>query len=324
MHSRAEPIPKYLLYGEPPGEPELGFVHVESVPTRAALHNWEMQPHRHDGLHHVLLITGGAGRLTVDGAQRLFRAPALLAVPARVVHGFRFDAETQGYVLTMSDSFVAAIAAGLPDPDLKTALDLPLALDLHPGSPDARRLETAFADIDREFHWTAIGRASAIAAQVMLVLVTVARLSQAGAEGAQPASPDLLLLGRLRHLIEDHFREHWTVDRYVRALGVTASRLNTVCRRVASASTLQLVHRRLLLEAKRRLIYSGLGMGEIAYSLGFEDPAYFSRFFSKNEGLSPLAFRLRHAPGRATGDRDRLPHPLEMQHSVVAALPGDD
>jgi len=301
MHRAPEPIPNYLLYGDPPEQPELGFVHVETVPARASLHNWEMQPHRHDGLHHFLLITAGGGLLTVDGAQHRFRAPAFLAVPARVVHGFRFGADTQGFVLTMSDGFVAGTLASLHERDLKAVLELPLVLDLDPSAPEATRLDAFFRDIEREFRWTGVGHTSAIAAQVMLILVTVARLTLAGAQATQPVSPDVLLLGRLRQLIEHRFREHWAVEDYARALGVTASRLNTVCRRVAGCSTLQMVHTRLLLEAKRRLIYTGLGMSEIAYALGFEDPAYFSRFFAKREGLSPLAFRQKHAPGAGAG-----------------------
>jgi len=293
MNSASGTIPKYLLYGEAPGEPELGFVHVESVPARAALHNWEMQPHRHDALHHVLLITGGAGVLSVDGTQHRFRAPAFVAVPAQVVHGFRFDAGTQGYVLTMSDGFVAAMLAGLHEPELKAVLGLPFALDLDAPEP----LETAFRSIDQEFRWSGVGRSSAIAAHVTLILATVARITLAGREAAQPVSPDLLLIGRLRHLIEEHFREHWPVERYAHTLGVTASRLNTVCRRVAGCSTLELVHARLLLEAKRALIYTGMSMSEIGYALGFEDPAYFSRFFAKRLGLSPLAFRKQHVAG---------------------------
>ena len=68
-HRAPEPISNYLLYGK---SPELGLVHVETVPVRARLHNVEVQPHRHGGLHHFSLITAGGGVLTVDGAQRRF------------------------------------------------------------------------------------------------------------------------------------------------------------------------------------------------------------------------------------------------------------
>lgn len=294
MTASAEPIPRYWLYGEPPAVPELRFVHVETIPERMRLHNWEVQPHRHDGLSHALLVTGGAGWLTVDAVDWHFHAPALIAVPAQVVHGFRFDPGTDGLVLTMSEGFLASVLAAVHDEEPRAALALPFACDLDSGSPDWPVLERAFADIVREFRAHHIGRASAIAAHVTLMLVTASRLIAASGGAGQGQSPDVRLLARLRHLVDERFRDHWPVERYALALGVTAGRLNAACRRVTGCSTLQLIHARVMLEAKRSLIYTGLGMSEIGYALGFEDPAYFSRFFAKRDGRSPQIFRRMH------------------------------
>ncbi|AWB08362.1 AraC family transcriptional regulator (plasmid) [Azospirillum humicireducens] len=295
----AEPIPRYWLYGEPPAVPELRFVHIETIPERMRLYNWEVRPHRHDGLSHALLVTGGGGWLTADGVDTAFRAPALIVVPAHVVHGFRFDAGTDGHVLTMSEGFLAGVLAAAPEADLRDAPPLPLAWDLEEESDEAAALSDAFAAIRGEFRAHHVGRASAISAHVMLLLVAVARLKAGRRDGAgrdgPGQSPDLRLLARLRPMIDERFSQHWPVERYAAALGVTPGRLNAACRRVTGLSTLQLVHARLMLEAKRSLIYTSHGMAEIGYALGFEDPAYFSRFFTKREGRSPQAFRRAHA-----------------------------
>lgn len=306
----SEPIPRYWLYGEPPAVPELRFVHVETIPERMRLHNWEVRPHRHDGLSHALLVTGGGGILTADGTETAFRAPALILVPAQVVHGFRFDPGTDGHVLTMSEGFLAGVLAAAPEADLRAAPALPRAWSLEAETEVAAALDGCFSAIRAEFRAHHAGRASAIAAHVTLMLVAALRLG-AGREGAgregsgreEPGpSPDLRLLARLRPMIDEQFRDHWPVERYAAALGVTPGRLNAACRRVTGLSTLQLVHARLMLEARRSLIYTGHGMAEIGYALGFEDPAYFSRFFSRREGCSPQAFRRSHAPDAAGTD----------------------
>ncbi|MBP2297355.1 helix-turn-helix domain-containing protein [Azospirillum picis] len=293
-------VPRYWLYGEPPAVPELRFVHIETIPDRMRLHNWEVRPHRHDGLSHALLVTAGGGWVTVDGVETSFRAPAFLAIPAQVVHGFRFDPATDGHVLTLSEGFLAAVLNASPEGEMRTALALPIACDLVAGAQDETDLTRAFTDIGREFHGHRPGRADAIAAHVMLILVAALRLVMrrrrggsdlAGHGPSAEISAEVYLLARLKPLIDRRFREHWTVGRYAGELGVTPGRLNAACRRVTGLSTLQLVHARLMLEAKRSLIYTGHGMAEVGYALGFADPAYFSRFFTKREGCSPLAFR---------------------------------
>ncbi len=52
-----------------------------------------------------------------------------------------------------------------------------------------------------------------------------------------------------------------------------------------------MIHQRLILEAKRLLLHSTISAKEVAYSLNFNDPSYFSRFFKTNTGFSPEGFR---------------------------------
>lgn len=68
-------------------------------------------------------------------------------------------------------------------------------------------------------------------------------------------------------------------------------------------SALEVVHDRLLLEAKRDLIYTSMTVKEVSNALCFSDPAYFTRFFARNAGLSPTAFRdARRAAREPTRD----------------------
>jgi AraC family transcriptional activator of pobA len=79
---------------------------------------------------------------------------------------------------------------------------------------------------------------------------------------------------------------------------VSESRLRSVCLATTGQPPIQLLHARILLEAKRQLHYTSDPISEIAYALGFEDPAYFTRFFTRLAGSSPRAFR-RKGPERA-------------------------
>ena len=52
-----------------------------------------------------------------------------------------------------------------------------------------------------------------------------------------------------------------------------------------------MIHQRLLLEAKRQLVYTTQTIQQVSDDLGFSEPAYFSRFFKRFAGVSPRAFR---------------------------------
>jgi AraC-like DNA-binding protein len=88
-----------------------------------------------------------------------------------------------------------------------------------------------------------------------------------------------------------HFRDRVSVKGYAELLGVTRARLNDACVRVAGSPPQAMLHARLIDEARRRLDQSGLSVEQVAYSLGFRDPAYFNRFFTRLTGLTPGEFK---------------------------------
>jgi AraC family transcriptional activator of pobA len=99
------------------------------------------------------------------------------------------------------------------------------------------------------------------------------------------------LVARLRERIEQGFRARESVSAAARALGASPTALRQACARVANSSPAQMLDDRALLEARRLLLYSQLSVADIAYAVGFDDPAYFSRFFARHVGQPPSAYR---------------------------------
>jgi len=76
-------------------------------------------------------------------------------------------------------------------------------------------------------------------------------------------------------------------------LQTSEARLRRACLAVTGRPPIELVHSRVLVEAERQLRYTSMPVTQVAYYLGFDDPAYFTRFFTRRMGLSPRAFRVR-------------------------------
>ncbi len=96
---------------------------------------------------------------------------------------------------------------------------------------------------------------------------------------------------RFRQLVELHYRDNLSVDAFSRMLGVTRAHLHDACVRAVGLAPQQLVHERLNVEARLRLRETTQTIEQIAFSLGFRDPAYFNRFFRRRAGMSPGAYR---------------------------------
>lgn len=279
-------IPRFFLYGEPPRHVGERFLHVEALDDRSRPANWNIRPHTHANLNHVFHIVEGGGEMRADAETLAFEAPCLLLVPAGVVHGFSWASESRGAVLTVSQAYFEELAGRAHE--LGRVFAKPLALP----RPSGKLLPEAFARLTEELAWTAPGHGIAVEALLLTILVEALRLSQYAAEQEpRTVGPQAALVARFRELVEANYRTEMRIEDYAAALNAHPKRLRTACLSVAEAAPLTILLDRRLLEAKRLLLYSNMTVAETAYYLGFQDPAYFTRFFTKACQTSPRRFR---------------------------------
>jgi len=286
---RSIPVPVFSLYGEIAGATDGEFLHIEEIVTRSEIYNWEIEPHTHRGLFQLLFLLVGVAEVALDGGKHALAAPAVVTVPQGPLHGFRFPPGTVGYVLTLAEARI------FNRPEQQTLL-APLLAGPHllPASPEvAARLRGLLCEISIEFNAPLPGRAISLEGLVAAVLTLVARLHLTAVHAQGPASAQIELVHRLQAAIERLYLSHAPISFYARELNVTESRLNRACRAITGSSPLEMIQNRLLLEARRKLIYIAAPISTLAYELGFEDPAYFWRFFKRHTGMTPSEFRVR-------------------------------
>ena len=86
-------------------------------------------------------------------------------------------------------------------------------------------------------------------------------------------------------------RDHRPVEEFARDLGVSRDRLGSAVKRATGLSPRAYLHRLLLRDAQELLANTGMPISQVAFRLGFADPAYFTRFFKRETGQNPGAFR---------------------------------
>jgi AraC family transcriptional activator of pobA len=288
-------LPLFHLYGDPPEGPAFDFIHVETVAARSSVHDWTIRVHRHRDLFQVLLIEAGGGEMAYETATVPFAAPAVLLVPARIAHGFRFTPQTTtGWVLSFSEDVASALGERSGE-----ALERLKALAVEPVLPlgEAReiaRISALCRELQEESFLAREGHRLAMRALLALTAIEVVRLAASRARsGEVTLAPADARIDELRRLIDANFRQERLIRFYAERLNMTSDRLNDHVKRVTGVTAGHLIRQRVLTEAKRQLVFTGQAIHEIAYDLAFADPSHFTRFFRKQTGMTPQAFRER-------------------------------
>lgn len=123
----------------------------------------------------------------------------------------------------------------------------------------------------------------------LIIKVTRLAKDQLGLSKLDNAEMDLIR--RYHLLVDEHFRDKKKVADYAELLFKSPKTLSNLFSSADSRSPLQIIHDRIVLEARRLLTYSDLSSGEIAAQLGYDDPAPFNKLFKRSLGQSPSAFR---------------------------------
>lgn len=283
-------VPRFFLYGEPPRQPGDRFVHIELIEDRSRRHDWTISPHLHPDLHHLLVVLEGGTEVRADEVAQVYAAPSLLVIPAGVVHAFQFHPETVGYVITVSDSYINALRA--QDDSFGRLFEMVRGLTVTCDQMERCELQASAQALLDELH-SSETETMLLGARAQILIAQAARLAQtcehAANGGTTPRADNTVEV--FRKLIERHFRENWSLQRYADEMCISVAHLRTTCIKVTGATSLKLLHDRIIREAKRCLMFTTRPVAQIAYELGFDDSAYFSRFFRARVGMTPSAFR---------------------------------
>lgn len=227
-------IPVFKLYGDGADWPTPDLLHCESIAARSRLHDWEIGAHRHADLTQLLYIRRGWAEVEIEGEHTRIEQAAIQVVPPLCVHGFRFSERVEGYVLTLASPLLRQL-----ETELDGQQDALHSAALHLAGADRRYLNTLFDAIDREYRNAAPARELLLQSLVGVLAVWVARQMLVG--GEQRPSRGQELLARFTRLVEQDFRQQRSVEAYAMQLDISPAYLNTLARRFAGHTALEVV-----------------------------------------------------------------------------------
>ncbi|WP_187276643.1 helix-turn-helix domain-containing protein [Parahaliea maris] len=291
-------IPFYGLYGDNFVDGDPGFVHIEDIATRSSGLDWIIQPHRHNRLFQLLCIFDSQLEINLEGTTHNLVGSWIVTLPVGAIHGFRFQPGSQGFVLTLKDTVLAEELPQGYEGSGSELFQTPQLIEYVADDPGLTAFLEYVGKIREEFDYQRPGRHQALALLSRLAVLSLHRQLRHQQFLAAPGGKELQALGQFRALLEIHYREHWPVSRYASQLHISTSTLARLCHKMLGSPPKQLIDERMLSEIRRRLVYTRQSLDEIAYTLGFKDYPYFSRFFRQRQGMTAGEYRKQADAGQ--------------------------
>ncbi|MDX2369021.1 MAG: helix-turn-helix domain-containing protein [Colwellia sp.] len=279
-------IPDSTFYGEIQRSSTLELLHCESLVERSRQHNWKINPHRHSGITQLFYVQEGEAKAHLDGNMLLLSPPCILIVPEGCVHDFSWSECTQGHVLSVASTLLNRIIQPLSDSN-----NILRKTVVHKVEANQRQLvNSLFTSISQDYQQHGV---QDLMLETLLTALTIYlnRQTISPVNNVKRQERYRVHFSAFLQLVEKQYTNQWTIAKYAKQLSITPPHINSICKKMSNQSALEIVHQRLLLEAKRNLIYTGRTITEISYILNFSDPSHFTRFFKNKTGKNPKAFR---------------------------------
>ncbi|MCB0649697.1 MAG: AraC family transcriptional regulator [Saprospiraceae bacterium] len=248
-------------------------------------------PHRHN-YYTVLLVQKAKGQHFIDFKGFELKDGQVYFIAPGQVHQILEAEKSFGYSMVFSTQFL--VENHIP---LSFIEDLNLFNDYGDSPPlqlDDEMLKSLSGyceQIIRFYHSDDKFRDAAIGSILKLFLIGCNNVCTVPRNHPQQIESGNSILRQFKTLVEDHFTEWHATSQYAEVLNISPDHLNRTVKSLIGKTAKEYIQSRITTAAKRMLYFSGLSTKEIAYELGFSEPAHFSAFFKNCSGMSPSQFK---------------------------------
>lgn len=252
-------------------------------------HKEILVPHKHD-FYLTVIFTRGSGIHEIDFNRYQIEPGAVFFLSPGQSHFWEPSADAEGVIFFHSKAFFDLAYNGKSVEDLPffNSIFNPPELLVPSQNSDFLAL---FNQILAEYNGGELLRMQAIRAMLDLLYIRLSRVYlQQNTEEVGRVGADARHLAKFDQLVNSHYKTEKSAGQYAQRMNITVRHLNRITQGLLKKSTTEVIMERVVLEAKRLLVNTNNSLTDVAFALGFEDYAYFSRVFKKYSGHSPSEF----------------------------------
>jgi len=290
MKIPAEQLPVYSL--DSFSSPERKSQQFQVEVFDANRHFSVKYPHRHD-FFEVLYLLKGSGYHVIDGNKYEIKPPCVFFMSPGQAHKLELSNDIEGYIFIFTADFYL-----LNRSNQNSLIEFPFFYTIHQDNPplllekesDTRFLETLFRQSIAEIKQVGDYTPEMLRSILDLILTTCAARYQVY-ENVLNKGKGQILVKRFFHLVEENHQKNLSLSDYSGMIGVTPNHLTQTVKLLTGKTSSQIIKSKQLMEIKRLLVHTNLSVSEIANQLNFDDQSYFTKFFKRETGITPIQYR---------------------------------
>ena len=241
----------------------------------------------------ILLVRKAKGQHRIDFQEYPLEDQTVFFISPGQVHQVVEEAPSEGFIILFSRQFLAEnnIRECFLE-DINLFKDYGQSPPLQPDESTFKRLFFLATEMEGLLKTEPAFLYEAIGANLKLFLITAHNACDLLQDtNTQIVEAGMSILRSFKTSVEQHFAREHQVNFYAALLAVTPDHLNKTVKSLIGKTAKEYIQSRITTEAKRLLMHSSLSAKEVAYHLGFQDPAHFSRFFKNCTGVSVRSFK---------------------------------
>jgi len=262
---------------------------IRDLRQRAIAGRWQNAPHRVDFCH-LFLVTDGDFNHMVDFVPIRSAAGSLLLVKPGQVHAFDFDSPWDGWLVVFKPEAIPMNHDFRPNQN--DVLDsLPTLIELTSDEREAALGIVSQMQGDAKNYKDQSDGNLLMRTALMYLLLRLQVFSSSANQQSTVGKATSHRFQQFKELVEEWRSQHHHIHQYASKLGCSEKSLNRSVLAVTGVSAKAYLTQRIVLEAKRLLVHTTQPVGMIGIDLGFDEPTNFVKFFKREAGMLPMAFR---------------------------------
>lgn len=248
-----------------------------------------MLPYQKDFYHITLVLKSKNSEITIDEQQNRKKENFLFFLSTEHIYSWQRDFDVKGFTIFFKPSFLNFYTGNFETDfsffDLadRNIIELPASI--------INEVSEDFQKLHKDFQTSSTYREQILQTQLLSLLYKFKGIQEDSSTQEILPSKKQILVFKFKNLVSNLFVTCKQVGDYAGKLFVSANTLNTIVKDLTGKTAKEIINDRVILESKKMLLYTSNDIAEIAFTIGFDEPTHFIRFFKAHTLQTPKEYR---------------------------------